>query len=191
MAATLSQRSELTARQERLEEEVARTVERVNGIERRMYGGEVSASRELQAMADEVASLGRRRAELEDQVVELMEAVEPVESQVAGFEAERRAMDEEQEGLVAELGAGEREIDAEAEVEARIRGQVAATLSAELVGRYERLRARLGGVGAARLEHGSCGGCHLAIPSAELDRIRRAPPDAVLTCDQCGRILVR
>jgi len=25
----------------------------------------------------------------------------------------------------------------------------------------------------------------------EVDRIRKAPPDAVITCDQCGRILVR
>jgi predicted nucleic acid-binding Zn-ribbon protein len=24
----------------------------------------------------------------------------------------------------------------------------------------------------------------------ELDRVRKAPPDAVITCEQCGRILV-
>ena len=45
--------------------------------------------------------------------------------------------------------------------------------------------------GAARLVGGSCSGCHLVLPSMEVDRIRKAPPDAVITCDQCGRILVR
>jgi predicted nucleic acid-binding Zn-ribbon protein len=46
-------------------------------------------------------------------------------------------------------------------------------------------------VGAARVVGSSCGGCHLTLPATELDRIRRAEPDALVTCDQCGRILVR
>ena len=49
----------------------------------------------------------------------------------------------------------------------------------------------LGGVGAARLVGPSCTGCHLTLPAQELDRIRREPPDALVFCDQCGRILVR
>jgi hypothetical protein len=38
---------------------------------------------------------------------------------------------------------------------------------------------------------GSCSGCHLTLPAMEVDRIRKAPADEVITCDQCGRILVR
>ena len=29
------------------------------------------------------------------------------------------------------------------------------------------------------------------LPATELDRIKRGGPDAVVLCDQCGRILVR
>jgi predicted nucleic acid-binding Zn-ribbon protein len=29
------------------------------------------------------------------------------------------------------------------------------------------------------------------LPSTELDRLRKGPPDALVFCDQCGRILVR
>ena len=36
----------------------------------------------------------------------------------------------------------------------------------------------------------SCSGCHLTLPATEIDRIKKAPPDAFFTCDQCGRILV-
>jgi predicted nucleic acid-binding Zn-ribbon protein len=68
---------------------------------------------------------------------------------------------------------------------------LAAKLPDDLTQRYEKLRDRLGGVGAARLEHGACGGCHLALPAVELDHIRRAPPEAIIICEQCGRILVR
>ena len=53
------------------------------------------------------------------------------------------------------------------------------------------LRRSLGGVGAARLSGARCEGCHLEIPSAELERLRRAPDDAVVNCPECARILVR
>jgi predicted nucleic acid-binding Zn-ribbon protein len=43
----------------------------------------------------------------------------------------------------------------------------------------------------ARLVGNHCDGCHLTLPSMELDRIRHAPETEVFTCDQCGRILVR
>jgi predicted nucleic acid-binding Zn-ribbon protein len=46
-------------------------------------------------------------------------------------------------------------------------------------------------VGAARLEQGSCTGCHLKLPSTEVERLRKLDPDEVAFCDQCGRILVR
>jgi predicted nucleic acid-binding Zn-ribbon protein len=64
-------------------------------------------------------------------------------------------------------------------------------LPADLAATYERLRSQLGGIGAAKLVGSSCGGCHLALPATELDRIRHAAPDALVYCDQCGRILVR
>ena len=60
----------------------------------------------------------------------------------------------------------------------------------ELLAEYERLRARLGGIGAARLEHGTCMGCRMKLPATELDRIKHQSPDELVHCDQCGRILV-
>ncbi|HEV8116680.1 MAG TPA: C4-type zinc ribbon domain-containing protein, partial [Acidimicrobiales bacterium] len=67
----------------------------------------------------------------------------------------------------------------------------ASAVPAELLARYDQLRAHLGGTGAARLEYGKCGGCHLALSPRDLDDARRAPAEEVLTCDACGRILVR
>ena len=43
---------------------------------------------------------------------------------------------------------------------------------------YERLRSRLGGIGAARLVGTSCSGCHLTLPATEIDRIKQATADA-------------
>ena len=56
--------------------------------------------------------------------------------------------------------------------------------------RYETLRARLKGTGAARLIRSHCDGCHLELSSVEVETIRALPPGEVATCEQCGRILV-
>ena len=59
-----------------------------------------------------------------------------------------------------------------------------------LADRYETLRARLKGTGAARLVGSHCDGCHLELSSVEVEKIRALPPGEVATCEQCGRILV-
>ena len=46
-------------------------------------------------------------------------------------------------------------------------------------------------VGAAALNRGRCEGCHLSLNTVDLGRIRAAPPDEVLRCEECRRILVR
>ena len=66
----------------------------------------------------------------------------------------------------------------------------AAGLPADLAERYERLRSHLGGVGAARLVGDRCDGCHLTLPSVEVERIHHLSADTFATCPQCDRILV-
>jgi predicted nucleic acid-binding Zn-ribbon protein len=184
-------RRALSERQGRLESDIAAVARRIHEVEGRMYSGEVSASRELMAMSEEVESLNRRRRELEDMAFEAMAAGEPVDAELGRLAAEREAAEVDAERLRAVIVDAEAEIDEEVAAEKQARTALVAALPDELTQRYERLRVRLGGVGAARLEHGSCGGCHLALPAVELDHIRKAPPEAIITCEQCGRILVR
>lgn len=186
-----NRRQELSSNEQRLEEDIASVVARIQQLERRMYGGEVSASRELSAMAEEVQSLGRRRSSLEDREIELMEEREPVDRELAAVVAEQGDAERESERHHAALAAAEAVVDEKAARELEARQAAADGLPSALLAEYERLRHRLGGVGAARFVNGSCTGCHLTLPSSETDRIRRAPPDALLTCEQCGRILVR
>ena len=55
---------------------------------------------------------------------------------------------------------------------------------------YERLREQKG-VGAALLRARQCGGCNMSLDASELSRIRAAPADEVIRCEECQRILVR
>jgi hypothetical protein len=88
------------------------------------------------------------------------------------------------------VSASEVELRAAIEAEAAARADAAVGLPAELAERYERLRKHLGGIGAARLVGDRCDGCHLTLPSVEIERIHSMASDTYSTCPQCDRILV-
>ncbi len=186
-----AERDALAERQEVLENQIESAKTRKGELERRMYGGQVSSARDLAAMDDEVRQLGRHITELENRELEVMEQIEPLEGELQAAEVERDALDTRADELRSALDQATKEIDAEISAEIAARQPLVTGLPADLLGRYEALRRKLGGTGAARLVGNSCTGCHLTLPAMEVDRIKRAPADAVITCDNCGRILVR
>jgi predicted nucleic acid-binding Zn-ribbon protein len=148
-------------------------------------------AKDLQAITSELAALVRRQAELEEVELEVMERTEAhesvlaeldaaaaiIEAQKAEAEAER---DAELAVLVAELTALEADRAAKAE-----------GLDAGLMKLYDRLRGQSGGLGAAALRGRRCEGCRLELPPTDLEAIRKAAPEQVVLCEECGRILVR
>jgi predicted nucleic acid-binding Zn-ribbon protein len=184
------ERDEFGARQAGLEQQIEASRTRRSTLEKRLFGGQVVASRELQAMNEEVKHLARHISELEDREIEVMEVLEPLDRELQAGDVTRAALDSDAERLRAAIASAETAIDVELGQENQARALAASAVRDDLLSRYEQLRSKLGGTGAARLVGGSCGGCHLALSSMELDRVRKAPPDAVITCEQCGRILV-
>jgi predicted nucleic acid-binding Zn-ribbon protein len=183
--------SDLARDQKKIENEVDLVRTRADRDQQRLDSGAVSSARELEQLQSEIRSLARRQDDLEEQVLELMERREGVQARLAEFLAER-------ERLVADRAAAEQrrdatfaEIDTAAGTRRGDRERIAAELPADLLGLYEKVRADKGGVGAAPLLRGRCEGCHLALPGSDLAALRAAPPDAVLRCEECRRILVR
>ena len=119
-----------------------------------------------------------------------MEALEPLDEELAGLRAGTAEAAEELALAREQLGMATAEIDEEAASIRTTREALAARVAPELAASYERLRAKLGGIGAAHLVGGACSGCHLQLPASELHRLRHSTPDSVVYCDQCGRILV-
>lgn len=182
--------TEVVGRQTALEADLAATEARINQVERRMYSGEVTASRDLQAMADDTKGLRARRSDLEDQVLAAMEERQPYEDQVTVLDEEIASLTARRRQASDALAAAERAVDAEIADLERDRAERSAAVPSDLLATYESIRARLGGVGAARLVGDRCDGCHLTLPAAEVARIRRLPEGELITCEDCGRILV-
>lgn len=186
-----AERDELLKRQTDTEAELAALEARMAEINAKMYSGTVSASRELQAMSGEVDSLKKRKSSLEDRALEAMTEREPVDAELARLEGEDAALADQALDVEMKIAEAEESIDGEVAGEVVSREEVVARVSPALLQQYERIKGRLGGIGAARLAGASCTGCHLTLPATEIDRLKKAPPDAIITCDQCGRILVR
>jgi predicted nucleic acid-binding Zn-ribbon protein len=185
-----ARRAVLTATQKDLEGQIAVISERRAGIEKRMYASTSSSGRDLQAMNDEVRHLTERRAELEELELVAMLEQDPIDAELAALR-ERTAPLEAQAAELRQLVAeGQVEIDAALGEAVSARAAEAALLPTALSDRYETLRARLKGTGAARLVGTHCDGCHLELGSVEVEKIRALPSGEVATCEQCGRILV-
>jgi predicted nucleic acid-binding Zn-ribbon protein len=82
------------------------------------------------------------------------------------------------------------EMDKELEFRTSARTPLAADLPAELVALYDKIRAETG-LGAALVRSGRCGGCRIELYGADLARVKSAPADEVVRCEECRRIMVR
>jgi predicted nucleic acid-binding Zn-ribbon protein len=177
--------------QRKVEGELALVESKVADLEARLYSGAVTVPRELQAMQAEGEALRTRRGALEDDVLEAMDRRESLDGEIAALAARRAELDAEAAGLRVAIAEAEAQLDRDLAAELEARATAAAGIPADLAALYEQLRARLGGVAAALLVNGRCGGCHLALPATEVARLRKEPPETLVRCEQCERILVR
>ncbi len=171
--------SDLSRDQAKAERDVDQVRSRIERDRARLDAGQVSSPKELENLQSEIVSLERRQGDLEEIVLEVMERLEDVTRR-------RDAFSSEQATLTSQMA----EIDEQAGKTRDQRAGIAADLPGDLLSLYDRLRAQHT-VGAAVLRNGRCEGCHLSLNTVELGQIRAAPPDEVLRCEECRRILVR
>lgn len=177
--------------QRRLEGDLSLLESKIAALDAKLYSGAVTVPRELQAIQGEAAAMRERLAGLEDEVLEAMGERETRDAEVVELRRRQEELDAQGARLRAAIAEGQAGIDRELAAEASARTGAAAVIPDDVSALYEQLRSQLGGVAAAPLVNGRCGGCHLTLPATELDRLRKEPPEALVRCEQCERILVR
>ena len=98
-----------------------RPAHRRDTLEKRLFSGQVVASRELQAMNEEVKHLARHISELEDREIEIMEALEPLDQELSAGDVTRSALDADADRLRVAITTTEQALDAELAEENRAR----------------------------------------------------------------------
>jgi hypothetical protein len=148
-------------------------------------------ARELEALQHELVSLSRRQTELEDSELELMEQRETAQGTLDQLLAQLATAREARDAAEARRDKSLADIAKEEDFRTSARRPLVGDLPADLVTLYDKIRESSGGLGAALLKGGRCGGCRLELSGSERSRIKAAPPDEVVRCDDCRRIMVR
>jgi hypothetical protein len=190
LAALEAAESDLRREQAKAEADVDQVRSRIERDRTRLDAGQVSSPRELENLQSEIASLIRRQSDLEEIVLDVMERQETAELRNNTLTQEEGALTRQRDEVAARRDMALGEIIEQEEKAGSLRASVAADVPGDLLDLYGKLRAQHG-VGAAALRRGRCEGCHLSLNTVELAHLRAAPPDEVLRCEECRRILVR
>ncbi|MGP3536620.1 zinc ribbon domain-containing protein [Microbacterium sp. RD1] len=180
-------RDDLRAELSRIESDVAVVDARAERDAQRLAAS--ANAKEAQSLENELASLARRKSDLEDGELSVMERLETAESEVTAQEALLAETNAEGARLSAEAKTAVADATRDLEAATRDRAAVAASVPSDLLAMYDRLAAR--GNGAGLLRRGTCEACNMVLSGTDLSSIRAASADAVLTCPECGAILVR
>jgi uncharacterized protein len=191
IAALTAQNSDLRREQAKAEADVEQVRARIDRDRQRLDSGMVNSPRELENLQSEVQSLHRRQSDLEEVVLDVMERLETAQSTLTQATAERDHLAIELVGVTAARDTALAELGEQSVKAGDRRVEVAASIPADLLDLYDKLRVQHGGVGATALRQRRCQGCNLTMNTVDLNAIRAAPDDEVLRCEECRRILVR
>ncbi|MFD3549246.1 zinc ribbon domain-containing protein [Streptomyces sp. NPDC058655] len=191
LVAAQTQASDTAREQTKAEQDVDQVRQRAARDQQRLDSGVGVSARDLANLQNEVVSLAKRQGDLEDVVLDVMERLEASTERVAALTGRVTALEGEVADATARREAATAEIDAEVAKITKDREVVVGSMPTDLMALYEKIRAKQGGVGAARLYQRRCEGCRLELDMAEVNEIKAAARDQVVRHENCGRILVR
>ncbi|MBO1333186.1 zinc ribbon domain-containing protein [Streptomyces sp. VRA16 Mangrove soil] len=189
--AATTEESDCAREQTKAEQDVDQVRQRAARDQQRLDSGAITSPKDLENLQREIASLAKRQGDLEDVVLEVMERRESAQERASELAGRLASVQAKIDDATARRDQAAGELDAEAAKVTKERETVAASLPADLLKLYDRLREKSGGIGAAKLQQRRCGGCRLELDVTEVNEIRAAAADAVVRCENCSRILVR
>ncbi|MEU3794177.1 zinc ribbon domain-containing protein [Streptomyces fructofermentans] len=191
LVAAQTEESDCSREQTKAEQDVDQVRQRANRDQQRLDSGSVTSPKDLENLQREITSLAKRQGDLEDVVLEIMERRESAQERVAELTGRVSSVQSRIDDATSRRDAAFEEFDGETATLTKEREVVSASVPADLLKLYDKLREQQGGVGAARLYQRRCEGCRLELNITEVNEVKKAAPDAVLRCENCRRILVR
>jgi hypothetical protein len=153
-----------------------------------MYEGK-GAAKELEQMLKKMDLLAEEKKKLEDVTITLMESVEEQEESLNVITSELRELETSLAALKKKLDTELAQYNAElAELEQQ-RSLKAGEVEPKELERYTMLLQKHQGRALAMVENDTCGACRVFISSAL--RAKLYNPDAIVYCENCGRLLIK
>jgi uncharacterized protein len=146
----------------------------------------VKTNKEYTTLLHEIDAHQKRIAEIEDEILVAMERTERLGDELRRAEAAARQVSQEVAKETDELRARLAEVERRLAAAVADRGGLLAAFGGQVQALYNRaVKAR--GYGIARIEQGTCSGCHRAVPPEVQNRVTAGE---VHICVSCQRIFV-
>jgi len=162
------------------------TEEKVAGYSVQLYSAKTNE--QYKAFLKEIEAQKKQKNSIEDRMIVLMEETEALDRKVKTNEKESAELDSETTRKVEMLENEKKELEAAITIRKQQRETTAAAIPAELLKRYERVRASKGGIAVATVRKERCSGCLSPIPAQRILEVDRQ--DHLYLCEACGRILI-
>lgn len=148
-----------------------------------------SSTKDATGLQHELQTLAKRKSDLEDAELELLDRIDVQKRVVESLTQLREQIN--QELIVAQAELVERVADLERELEAEqlVLDQLVVKIPTDLWGLYQTKSRR--GVAIGRLMKLVCSACNMGLTSAAYKEISSTPIDQLVTCSECGAILIR
>ena len=184
---THTQFRKLETDQKSVEWDVDQTRDRIVQVERRLMGNQVTNPRELETLQREIDNLRKRQNDLEETTLDAMEKVERARPIVDARESAAAKLEGEWSAAQAAMGTERQEISAALPSLEEARAEAEAAVPSALRQTYQRIAAKKGGTGLAKLRGSSCSECRVELPQAHAQRVRGGQD--LVACNSCGRLL--
>lgn len=171
-----------------LEMKTQKTIDTRKELYETMYGGKSVNVKELEQQQRRLEQLDNERKKLEDLIINLMESVEEQEEQLGSLNEQLKKDENDLKQAEAKLAAELELLRGKlTELEER-RAKQAGEIDKKMLEKYRILAEKHQGRPLARVDNDICGGCRVFISGALRGHLYN--PEAMVYCENCGRLLV-
>jgi len=148
----------------------------------------VKTNREYSALISEITVDENKVAQYEEKVFDALtqseELVDEIKELEKALSEEKKKFEEKKTSLEKQLDETKKSLAAQENK----RKNVQVKINSVILDKYERIRDKRAGSAVVPVKGSICSGCHTFLPPQFVSEIRRA--QRLLTCEQCGRILI-
>lgn len=170
----------------RLEGECQDYEAQLRDLETTLYSGKITVPKELEQLQRRIGEYQTAKAEREEKILNQLYLLETKEQELAQAQKQAAALQNKLTAAAEEVAQrvaslAERCVELQEEVEALER-----ELPEDLKGFYQRSAKALKGVVVVPIKDKTCGFCHMIIPPAVLEKVKKGG-SGVMLCENCGR----
>jgi len=178
--------AQLTKDKSELEVNHAAELENIHRSETNMK--EIKTNKEYQAVGREIAAARKQVAELEEQILQKITQLDELNGEIASSEAALAELEQNTNQRSSEKQSEIDKVQQDIDVDKLRRDTITKELPANILKRYDSLRAQRRGQAVAVARDGYCLGCNMHLPPQLYNSLFRA--DELISCPHCQRMLV-